>query len=115
MNVRNHVQLIGRIGQKPEFVTLDSGRSVANVSLATNDSYIGKSGEKVEQTEWHRVVAYGTFAELFRDRTDKGHEVMVHGTLRTRKFTAKDGTDHYVTEIIVQQVFLMNREFKAQG
>lgn len=112
MNVRNYVQLIGRIGQTPEVVTLESGKIVANVSVATSDSYIGNSGEKVEITEWHRVVAYGKFAELFRDRTQKGHEVMVHGTLRTRKFDDKAGVTHYVTEIIVQQVFLMHREQK---
>ena len=108
MNVRNHVQLIGRFGMKPEVTQLDGGRRVANIQMATSHYYTASNGEKKEETEWHRVVAYGKFAETLEQRTDKGSEVMIHGTLRTRKWTDKSGTDHWTTEIIVSHLFLMS-------
>lgn len=107
MNVRNNVQLIGRLGLKPALTVLDGGRKVANISVATNSYYVDKTGSKVEQTEWHRVVAYGKIAEVFVDHTDKGSEVLLYGELRTRKYTAKDGSEHYVTEVICNSVHLM--------
>ena len=106
-NLRNHVQLIGRVGQTPEIKTLDDGRKIANFSIATNESYRNAKGEKVEQTYWHNLVAWGKTAELIDNYVEKGKEIGIGGKLTNRTYETKEGQKRYITEIVVQEVLLL--------
>lgn len=102
--LRNRVQLIGHVGQDPEVKTLEGGRKLANISVATNDRYTNDKGEKVEQTEWHRLVAWGKTAEFIEKYITKGKEVAIEGKLTHRSYDDKNGEKRYVTEIIISDV-----------
>jgi single-strand DNA-binding protein len=95
----NKVILVGNLGRDPEMRYLPSGEAVANLALATTDKYKDKSGQMVEQTEWHRVSFFGRVAEVCGQYLKKGSSVYVEGSLRTRKYTDKDGIERYATEI----------------
>jgi single-strand DNA-binding protein len=95
----NKVILIGNLGRDPEMRYLPSGEAVANLALATTDKYKDKSGQMVESTEWHRVSFFGRTAEVCGQYLKKGAPVYVEGSLRTRKYTDKDGIERYATEI----------------
>ncbi|EEC7602106.1 single-stranded DNA-binding protein [Escherichia coli] len=100
----NKVTLIGNLGQDPEIRCMQNGVTVANLSIATSETWRDKqSGEIKENTEWHRVVIYNKLAEISRDFLCKGMQVYIEGTLRYRKWTDKDGEEHYTTEIVVDQ------------
>lgn len=99
----NKVILLGHIGQDPEVKYLDGGVIVANFSLATSEKFKNRSGEEVESTEWHRVVAYGKTAQLIEKYIKKGDKLYIEGKLKTRSWE-KEGTKHYLTEIIVNEV-----------
>ncbi len=102
-NLRNNVQLIGRLGKGPEVKQLESGRFVANVSIATNDIYKNAKGEKVIETQWHNLVAWGKNAENFQKILNKGDEVAIQGKLTHRSYEDKDGVTRNVTEIVVNE------------
>ncbi len=102
-NLRNSVQLIGRLGKTPEVKQLESGRFVANVSIATNDIYKNSKGEKVIETQWHNLVAWGKNAENFQKILAKGDEVAIQGKLTHRSYEDKEGITRYVTEIVVNE------------
>ena len=95
----NKVILVGNLGRDPEMRYLPSGEAVANLALATTDRYKDKSGQMVEQTEWHRVSFFGKVAEVCGQYLKKGSQVYVEGSIRTRKYTDKDGVEKYATEI----------------
>ena len=96
----NKVIIVGNLGRDPEMRTFPSGDRVANVTIATTDTWKDKnSGEKKEATEWHRVVFNGRLAEIVGEYLKKGSQVYVEGSLRTRKWTDKDGIEKYSTEI----------------
>lgn len=95
----NKVILVGNLGRDPEMRYLPSGEAVANLSLATTDKYNDKSGELVENTEWHRISFFGKVAEVCGQYLKKGSQIYVEGALRTRKYTDKDGVEKYATEI----------------
>lgn len=95
----NKVILIGNLGRDPEMRYLPSGEAVANLALATTDKYKNKAGEMVEQTEWHRISFFGRIAEVCGQYLKKGAQVYVEGSLRTRKYTDKEGIEKYTTEI----------------
>ena len=98
----NKVILIGNLGQDPEVRYTQSGDAIANVSLATSETWKDKNtGEPQERTEWHRVVFFGKVAEIVKDYLHKGSKIYVEGQLRTRKWQDKDGQDRYTTEVIV--------------
>ena len=100
----NKVTLIGNLGQDPEIRCMQNGVTVANLSIATSETWRDKQfGEIKENTEWHRVVIYNKLAEISRDFLCKGMQVYIEGTLRYRKWTDKDGEEHYTTEIVVDQ------------
>ncbi|EFC2287576.1 TPA: single-stranded DNA-binding protein [Escherichia coli] len=100
----NKVTLIGNLGQDPEIRCMQNGVTVANLSIATSETWRDKqSGEIKENTEWHRVVIYNKLAEISRDFLCKGMQVYIEGTLRYRKWTDQDGEEHYTTEIVVDQ------------
>ena len=95
----NKVILIGHLGQDPDIRYLANGDAVANLSLATSETWKDKNGEKQESTEWHRVVFFAKTAEVCGQYLKKGSAVYVEGSLRTRKWQDKDGNDRYTTEI----------------
>lgn len=96
----NKVILVGNLGRDPEMRYMPSGDAICNVSLATTDTWKDKaSGEKKEQTEWHRVVFFGRQAEVAGQYLKKGSQIYIEGSLRTRKYTDKDGIEKYTTEI----------------
>ena len=97
----NKAQLIGRLGQDPEMRTTNSGDQIANVSLATSESWKDKDGQKQERTEWHRVVVFGKLAEIVGKYLTKGSLVFFEGKIVTRKWQDKNGQDKYTTEIQV--------------
>lgn len=108
--LRNKVQLIGRLGAKAEFKSLDGGKAMAKFSLATKEIYRNAKGEKVDETTWHQLVAWGRTAEIINRYTDKGSEIAVEGRIVSRSFTGKDGVKKYVTEIQVKEVLLMGEK-----
>ncbi len=95
----NKVIIVGHLGRDPEMRYMPDGTAVANLSIATTEKYKDKSGQMVEQTEWHRVSFFGRIAEVCGEYLTKGSMVYVEGGLRTRKYTDKEGVERYVTEI----------------
>jgi single-strand DNA-binding protein len=100
----NKAILVGRLGKDPEVRYMTNGEAVANVSLATSERYKDKSGEKQEKTEWHNLVFYRRLAEIAGEYLKKGSEIYAEGRIQTRKWTDKEGKDHYITEIIVNDM-----------
>ena len=101
----NKVILVGNLGQDPEVRYMPSGGAVANMTLATSESWRDKqTGEMKEQTEWHRVVMFGKLAEVAGEYLRKGSQVYIEGQLRTRKWTDQSGQERYTTEINVPQI-----------
>lgn len=116
MSSLNKAQLIGNLGAKPEVKYTPSGTAVAELRIATSERYTDKSGEKVEKTEWHRVVVWDKLAENCAKYLDKGRSVYVEGKIQTRKWQDKEGTDRYTTEIVAHDVkFLGGGGEKQQG
>jgi len=101
----NKVIILGTLGQDPEVRHMPNGGAVANVSVATSESWNDKvTGEKKEQTEWHRVVIFGKLAEIAGEYLRKGSKVYFEGQLRTREWTDNAGVEKYTTEIVIQQM-----------
>ena len=99
----NKVILIGNLGKDPEVRSTQNGGKVANLSIATSESWRDKAtGEKKEKTEWHRVVIFGNLAEIAEKYLKKGSKVYVSGSLQTRKWTDQSGTEKYSTEVVLQ-------------
>ncbi len=110
----NKVILIGNLGNDPEVRYTAGGGAVANISLATSDSWRDKeSGESQERTEWHRVVFFGRLAEIVQEYLRKGSKVYVEGRLQTRKWQDKEGRDRYNTEIIAGQMQMLDSKGSA--
>ena len=105
--LKNHVQLIGNVGQEPIITNLDSGKKVARFSLATNEYYKDAKGEKQTDTNWHTVVAWGKTAEIIEKFVGKGKEIGVTGKLKTRTYTTDDGNQRYVTEVEANEILLL--------
>ncbi len=104
----NKVILIGRVGADPEVRYMPNGNAVANVRLATNESYKDKTtGQMQEATEWHRVVMYGKLAEIVGQYVQKGKLIYVEGRIRTNKWQDQSGQDRYTTEIIANEMQLL--------
>ena len=97
----NKVTLIGRLGQDPEIRYTQSGSAVANTTIATNDYWTDKQGEKQERTEWHGLVLWGRLADLAQSYLKKGSQVYVEGRLQTRDWEDQQGQKHYKTEVVV--------------
>ena len=107
--MKNRVQLIGNVGNDPEIKTFDGGRKLANLTIATNDSYKNDKGEKVEQTEWHKVVAWGKTADLIEKYVTKGNQIGIEGKLTHRSYDDKNGEKRYITEIVVNELLLLGK------
>lgn len=110
--LRNKVQLIGNIGMDPEIKTLDGGKKLAKMSIATNETYKNAKGEQVKETQWHNLIAWGKTADIIEKYLKKGREVAIEGKLITRNYTDKEGVKKYITEIQVNE-FLMLGESKV--
>ncbi|MGE4537624.1 MAG: single-stranded DNA-binding protein [Desulfovibrio sp.] len=106
----NRVMLIGRLGQDPKLSYTQSGQAVCSASLATDESYKDKDGNKVEKTEWHRLQAWGKTAELMANSLKKGSLIYVEGKLQTRSWEDQQGQKRYTTEIVIRNMqFLESR------
>lgn len=103
----NKVILVGNLGRDPEIRYMPSGEPVANITIATSSRYKNKSGEMVEETEWHRVSFFGKLAEIAGQYLKKGRSVYVEGRLKTRKYTDKDGIEKYATDIIANEMQML--------
>lgn len=111
-SLRNRVQLIGNLGSDPEVKTLEGNKKVARLSLATNDEYTDKNGQKVKQTQWHQLVVWGKLAETCEKYLNKGKEIAIEGKITYRTWDDKDGKTHNMTEIIVHELLMMGAKAK---
>ena len=111
--LKNKVQLIGNLGANPEIKTLDGGRKLARFSVATNETYRNAKGDKVTDTQWHTLIAWGKVAEIAEKYLKKGSEVAVEGKLINRSYNDKDGNKKYSTEVQVNEVLMLGDKSKA--
>jgi len=107
--LRNKVLLIGNVGKTPEIKTFDEGKKLANFSIATNEFYKNKQGEKVQDTQWHNLVAWGKTADIVENFLEKGREVAIEGKLTSRSYEDKDGVKRYITEVVVSELVLLGK------
>lgn len=113
MSSLNQCQIIGRLGKDPVVKAMQSGNKVANFSMATDESYKDKDGNKVEKTEWHNIVAWGKLAEIIEKWVHKGDLIFIQGKLQTRKWE-KDGVTHYSTEVVADRMQMLGGK-RAEG
>ena len=106
--LRNKVQLIGNLGVDPEVKELTDGKVIAKMSLATSDTYKKASGEKVTETQWHNLVAWGKTAEIVGKYLSKGNRIAVEGRLVNRTYEDKKGIKRYITEIVIQDLLMLS-------
>jgi single-strand DNA-binding protein len=104
--LKNKVQLIGNLGNAPEVKTTENGKKLARFSVATDESYRNANGEKVTETTWHNLVAWGKVAEIAEKYLTKGKEVAVEGKLINRSYTDKEGNKKYITEVEVNEILM---------
>ncbi len=107
--LRNKVQLIGNLGKDPEIINLESGKKLAKFSLATNESYKNSEGEKITQTDWHNLIAWGKTADIIEKYVSKGKEIAIEGKLTNRSYETKEGEKRYVTEVIVNELLMLSK------
>jgi single-strand DNA-binding protein len=107
--MKNKVQLIGHVGQEPEIKTFGEGKKVANLTLATNESYTNAKGEKVDETQWHKVKAWGKVADIIEKYVTKGKEICVEGKLTYSDYLDKDGNKRYITEVVISDILLLGK------
>jgi single-strand DNA-binding protein len=111
--LRNKVQLIGNLGMNPEIKVLDGGKKLAKMSIATNETYKNAKGEKVTETQWHNLIAWGKTVNVIEKYLSKGSEVAVEGKLINRNYTDKEGVKRYITEIQVNELLLIGSNKSA--
>ena len=107
--MKNSVQLIGHVGQEPEIKNLEGGKKLANISIATNEVYYKDNGDKVEQTQWHRVTAWGKTADIIERFVTKGKEIAIEGKLTHGSYDDKDGNKRYITEVVANELVLLSK------
>ncbi|MEM7008803.1 MAG: single-stranded DNA-binding protein [Thermodesulfobacteriota bacterium] len=103
----NKVMLIGNLGRDPEIRYTTGGQAVANFTIATTERYTNKAGERQEDTEWHRIVAWGRLAEICGEYLTKGRMVYIEGSIRTRSWEDKEGNTRYTTEIVARNMQML--------
>lgn len=108
--LRNKVQLIGNLGQKPEVINFENGNKLAKVSIATNEVYKNSEGEKVDTVQWHNVVAWGKQADVLEKFTEKGQEIAIEGKLMTRTYETKEGEKRTRTEVQIGEILLLGKK-----
>ena len=105
----NKVILVGNLGKDPEIRHFEGGSAVAHFSLATTEAYKDKLGQRIEQTEWHKITAWGKTAELIEKFVVKGKEIAIEGKLSHRSYDDKDGNKRYITEVIANEVLFLSK------
>ncbi len=105
--LKNKVQLIGNLGGKPEVKEIEGGKKLAMFNVATSESYRNAEGEKITETQWHRVVAWGKVAEIAEKYLYKGKEIALEGKLVNRSYTDKDGIKKYITEVQATELLML--------
>ncbi|MGB0884878.1 MAG: single-stranded DNA-binding protein [Chitinophagales bacterium] len=113
-NLRNTVQLIGNVGQAPELKTFDSGTKKVSFSLATNESFTNAKGEKIEDTQWHNIIAWGKTAEVIEKHVSKGKQIAIEGKLTSRSYDDKAGNKRYITEIVLNEFMFIGAKPKTE-
>lgn len=108
--LRNRVQLIGNLGMDPEMVTFENGKKLAKFSVATSEVYYDTKGEKVEDTQWHNVVAWGNLAERTEKYLKKGSSLALDGKLVYRTYEDKEGQKKYMTEIVMNEMIFLSKK-----
>jgi single-strand binding protein len=108
--LKNKVQLIGRLGNAPEMKTLESGKMMARISIATSETYRKENGERVTDTQWHNLVAWGKLAEIAQKYLQKGSEVMIEGKLTHRDYTDKERVKRFITEVVVNELMMLDKK-----
>ena len=108
--VKNKVQLIGNLGQDPEEKSIGEDKKVAHLSVATNENYKNAKGEKVTETQWHNVVAWGKLADIAEKYLVKGTEVVIEGKLINRNYTDKQGVKRYATEVQANELLILTKK-----
>ena len=112
----NKVILVGNVGNDPEVRYMPNGNAVANVSVATSDSWKDRNtGDQQERTEWHRVVFFNRLAEIAGEYVRKGSKLYIEGSLRTRKWQGQDGQDRYTTEIVGSEMQMLDSRGMSDG
>ncbi len=112
MKSLNKVTLIGNVGSTPEIEIISKDVKVCKLNLATSESYMSKEGEKVSNTEWHRIILWRSLAELAEKYIRKGSLLYIEGKLKTRHYTDASGNEKYVTEIIADEIILLDKKEK---
>jgi len=107
--LRNKVQLIGNLGNDPEIITTESGKKLAKFRIATNESYKDSKGERVTDTQWHNVIAWGKIAEIIESYVTKGKEVAIEGKLINRSWEDKEGNKRYTTEVVCNELLMLGK------
>ena len=107
--MNNRVQLIGNVGNDPEIKNLEGGKKIATISIATKDVYRDANGERQENTQWHKVTAWGNVAEIVEKYVTKGKQVAIEGKLSYRNYEDKNGVKQYVTEITANEIQLFGK------
>lgn len=108
--LKNFVQLIGNIGSDPELKSFESGKSLVSFSLATNEFYRKADGEATEETQWHKLVAWGKTAEYINANCKKGQQMLIQGKLQHRSYDDKEGNKRFLTEIVIHNCMKLSRE-----
>ncbi len=111
----NHILLIGNLGASPEGGYTDLGKSYANFSIATHDRWVDQAGQKQERTEWTRIVLWGRTAEIAMQYLKKGSKIAIQGSLRTRTFTGKDGVEKKITEVVGNNLEMLDSNGNGGG
>jgi single-strand DNA-binding protein len=106
-SLRNKVQLIGNLGKNPDIKTTESGKKLVRLSVATNEMFTNSKGEKVKETQWHNLVAWGKMADVAEKFLSKGSEIAIEGKLITKDYVDKEGNKKYSTEIQVNELLLL--------
>ena len=107
--LKNKVQLIGNLGQDPEIMNMENGTKLAKFSIATSDSYKNAKGEKVEDTQWHNIVAWGKTAEIVENYLVKGKQVAIEGKLTHRSYETAAGEKRYITEVKCNELLMLGK------
>lgn len=115
MSSFQQVTLLGNVGRDPEVRYSSNGNAIANLSVATSRKWKSQDGERHEETEWHRLTAFGRQAEIIGEYVRKGNRLFITGYLKTRKWEDKDGVERYTTEIIVENFQLLDRNDGEQS
>ena len=114
-DLRNRVHLIGNLGMDPEVINFNGDRKLAKFSVATNQSYTNAQGERVQDTQWHNIIAWGKLAETTEKLLKKGVEVALEGKLVYRKYEGKDGQTRYATEIVLGEFLKISKKQESEA